>query len=74
MFKKFLVVLVVALVMFSCGTEASELRTEHRSSMEDLMNGYDVSGTQGLGASCSFWTAKWCQQGLRCSSGTCVRD
>ena len=74
MFNKFLIVLVVALVMFSCGTEARKLRTEHRSNMEDEMAKWDVSGTQGLGDSCSFWSAKWCQVGLRCSSGTCVKD
>jgi len=45
-----------------------------KSNMEDEMAKWDVSGTQGLGDSCSFWSAKWCQVGLRCSSGTCVQD
>lgn len=76
MFNKLLVVLVVALVMFSCRTEARKLRTQHRSSMEDFMAKWDVSGAQGAGAGdvCSFWYALWCQQGLICSGGVCIRN
>ena len=72
MFNKFLVVLVVALVMFSCGVEATKIqRNAVTNNMEDMMAGFDVSGGQKVGQDCSFWTAKWCQSGLRCAGGVC---
>jgi len=72
MFNKFLAVLVVALVMFSCGAEATKIqRNAVTNNMEAMMAGFDVSGNQKLGESCNFWTGRWCQSGLRCSGGTC---
>ena len=75
MFNKFFVVLVVALVMFSCGVEATKIqRNAVTNNMEAMMAGFDVNGGQKLGEPCSFWTAKWCSPPGRCSGGICKKE
>ena len=73
MFAKFFTVLIVALVMFSCVTEA-KLKAEEKSEMEmeDFMAKWAVSGSQDLGQTCNFWKGLWCGQGMKCSGGQCV--
>ena len=73
MLNKFLVLLVVVLVLFSCGAEG-KLRAEDRSTMEmeDFMAKWAVSGSQDLGQTCNFWKGLWCGQGMICSGGKCV--
>ena len=74
MSAKFFTVLIVALVMFSCVTEAKRMRTQDRSEleMEEFMAKWAVSGSQDIGQSCSFWKGLWCGQGMKCSGGKCV--
>ena len=64
MLKKFFLILAVALMMFSCGSEARKLK---RNSMQNAMTGVF---SRGVGQSCGL--VQRCDSGLKCEDGYCV--